>query len=301
MTEPRRPGSVQTEAGFGSSIQRSRLDRLRLTIPGFVKKNRGLLSNPKFWQLMLRLGTARVAGRPWPDDGPVMFVATHHKVMTTYFHAVLRLLAMGSRIPFERVNFEQPRADTRLFLSMQSKFDLNALNPYRGIHLIRDPRDMIVSAYHYHKWTHEEWVHRPDENGVSYQEKLNRADKKTGIFMQIDTFIYSYRETLENWDVSDPCVLEVAYEDLMGDTRDGLYKKMFEHLGFEQDKLALALDLMRLFEADSRTGRKTGKTEQKSHIRSGRSGQWREELDAEHIAYIEQELGHVLRKFGYAQ
>ena len=53
---------------------------------------------------------------------------------------------------------------------------------------------------------------------------------------------------------------------------------------------------MTLFEAESRSGGMTGDN---SHIRSGRSGQWADELEADHIAYIEQELGPILRKFGY--
>ncbi len=287
-----------TPAGFGPKVRRSRLKRLRQEAPGFLKKNRGLLGTPEFWAMLRRLVAARrqasdVAG------APVLFVATHHKVMTTYFNAVLFLLGFGLRRRYRRIHIEHPAPDARLVLSMHGKLDLPRLRPYRGIHIMRDPRDMIMSGYHYHKWTHEDWVHRPDADGISYQQKLNRTDKRSGLFMEIDHFIFFYRETLECWDIEDPDILEVAYEDLMGSDRDGLYERMFAHLGLTGDDLELATDLMRLFEAGSRTGRKDGGVAQKSHLRSGKSGQWKDELEQDHIDYIERELGPVLRKFGY--
>jgi hypothetical protein len=217
-------------------------------------------------------------------------------VMTTYFHAVLRLFAFGLRIPFDKVHIEAPKKRARLFLSMQSKIDLPALGKYRGVHVMRDPRDMIVSSYHYHKWTHESWAHRPDKNGLSYQQKLNKADTRKGLFMEIDHFIFSYRKLLSDWDMDNPDMLEVSFESLMGPDRHTVYDRIFRHLGFSGRALKLGLDLMVLFEAKSRTG---GVTSDKSHIRSGKSGQWADELEDDHITYIEHELGPILRKFGY--
>lgn len=267
--------------------------------PNFVRKNRGLLTNPEFWSLMGRLSANRLRASDPPADFPLLFVATHHKVMTTYFTSVLRLLGFGLRLPYQWVHTEQPAPKSRLVLSIHSKLDLPRLAPYRGVHVIRDPRDMIVSGYHYHKWTHETWAHRPDENGQTYQGKLNAASKHDGLFMEIDHFIFFYRDTLMNWDMDDPDIMEVSFESLMGPERHRIYRDIFTHLGLEGGNLELAVDLMRMFEAKSRTGGKIGKTKQKSHLRSGRSGQWKDELEPDHIAYIERELGPVLRKFGY--
>lgn len=290
---------IKTDAGFGPKVTRSRWQTLRVEAPNFIKKNKGLAVNPAFLKMLPRLAAHRVR-HPAPALGQTrLFVATHHKVMTTYFSAVLKLLSLGTGLAYGKVHSEVPKKDTQLILSMHGKLDLDTLAPYRGIHIMRDPRDMIVSSYHYHKWTNELWVHRPDENGRTYQEKLNAADTADGLFMEINHFIFFYRATLEAWDMDNPDILEVAYEDLMGETRDALYDAMFAHLGLKGADLALATDLMRLFEAGSRTGRKAGEVEAKSHVRSGKSGQWKKELAQEHVDYIEQELGDVLRKFGY--
>jgi len=123
------------------------------------------------------------------------------------------------------------------------------------------------------------------------------------LFMEIEHFIFIYRKALEGWNLDDPDMLEVSYEALMGPQKREIYARIFTHLGFFGRGLALAGDLMTLFEAESRSGARTGaaggQSHSGSHIRSGRSGQWQDELEADHLAYIEQELGPVLRKFGY--
>lgn len=293
------PEPIITPAGFGPPVRWSRFESFKREAPGFIKKNFGLLKQPAFWGIMRRLMVSRVKATPVPPGSPVIFVATHHKVMTTYFNAVLRLLSFGLKRQFQRVHIEQPAAGSQVVLSMHSKLDLPKLGDYRGVHIMRDPRDMIISGYHYHKWTHEEWVHRPDDEGVSYQQKLNSANKYDGLFMEINHFIFFYRKTLLDWDIEDPNILEIPYRDLMEDGRTDLYTQMFRHLGLEGHTLDLATDLMRLFEAKSRTGRQTGEVAAKSHLRSGKSGQWQAELEQDHIDYIERELGPVLRKFGY--
>jgi hypothetical protein len=296
---------IMTPAGFNPPAKPPEEVKLRHRAATFWKKNRALARNPAFWQLAPRVLAfrARSLVKPSPVRArpEVLFVATHHKAMTTYFHAVLRGLSTALDIPFERVgNSDLPSRSAKLFLSMQGKQDLAALGPYRGVHVMRDPRDMIVSGYHYHKWTHETWVHRLDDNGESYQDKLNRLDKTTGLFLEIDHFIFYYRDTLEAWDMANPAMLEVSYEALMGPGKRALYREIFAHLGFAAAELDLAQDLMKLFEAESRTGKASGAVNQKSHVRSGKSGQWERELEPRHLAYIEQELGPVLRKFGYS-
>ena len=307
MNDPNMPPRryVTTPAGSNPPPTSTAALGTKQKLQTFWKKNRSLTRNPLFWQIAPRMAASRVRATVKPAQvmaqNRVLFVATHHKAMTTYFHAVLKGLALALAIPFERVaNSDLPASSTRLFLSMQGKQDLSKLGPYRGVHVMRDPRDMIVSGYHYHKWTHESWVHRLDDNGESYQQKLNRLDKTEGLFLEIDHFIFFYRDALTNWNMEDPDLLEVSYESLMGPEKRQKYAEIFTHLGFRDAELRLATDLMQLFEAESRSGKASGAISQKSHVRSGKSGQWQAELEPAHLAYIEQELGPVLRKFEYS-
>lgn len=52
---------------------------------------------------------------------------------------------------FQKISLDAPRADTQIVLSNHGQFDLDAVRPDRGMHVMRDPRDMIVSGHHYHK------------------------------------------------------------------------------------------------------------------------------------------------------
>lgn len=292
---------VMTAAGFGPKLKQSRLQIYRKQLPVFVQKNKGLVTDPAFWRLLPRLVAAHRRNKGRSYDGPRLIVATHHKAMTTYFNAVLRFFAYGCGLSYQKVLLSHPRDSAQVVLSNHGKLDFPALAPYRTIHLMRDPRDMIVSGYHYHKWTYESWASRPDENGQSYQDKLNTLDKTTGLFLEIDHFIFFYRELLEEWDMDDPDMMEVSYEALMGDGRDDLYHEIFAFLGCDGECLQMGSDLMRLFEAKRRTGRSTDAAKARhAHIRSGRSEQWRVELTPAHLDYIEAQLGPVLRKFGYA-
>ena len=294
-------GKVMTDAGLGRKPKRSRLRKKITQVPISVRKNYGLVTNPDFWRVLPLLLACRFATRNFRDGRTKIFVGTHHKAMTTYFKAVLKLLAFGLGVRFEDISKEAPRANTRVFLSTHSRTPWSEIGPYRGIHIMRDPRDMIVSSYHYHLWTNELWAHVPDDNGQTYQEKLKAADKAAGLFMTIRHFIYFSRETLENWDLDDPDILEVPYDALMGEDRAKIYDEIFTFMGLTGRAHELGVRLMHLFEAGKRSKISSNAPNERAHIRSGRSGQWKDELEPEHIAYIDQELGHVLDKFGYAR
>ena len=267
------------------------------------KKNKGLIRSPRFWWLLCRLAGYRVrrAFSPSPAlaKSDLMFVGTHHKVMTTYFSAVLKLLSGGLGIPYGQVNWEAPKPSSRLILAMHSKVDRTGRERVKGVHVMRDPRDMIISGYHYHKWTTEAWALEKDASGESYQEKLNRLPTEEGIFAEIEHFLGDYETILNDWDVSDPDVLELKFADLMGPEKRGLYEQAFRHLGFDGGELRLAVDLMVSFEAGNRSGKKKGAVSKRAHIRSASSGQWEKELSPAHLALIDERLGAAIAKFGY--
>ena len=267
------------------------------------KKNRGLFRSPRFWMLLARLAGYRILRSVVPSPAlgksDLMFVGTHHKVMTTYFSAVLKLLTQGLNIPYSQVNWDPPKKGARMVLAMHSHIDAKAHGRYRGVHILRDPRDMIVSGYHYHKWTNEAWALKPDATGESYQEKLNRLPTEEGLFAEIERFCDDYEAGLTAWDPRDPDILELKFEDLMGPEKTALYEQAFRHLGFEGGELKLAVDLMVAFEAANRSGKKKGDVAKRAHIRSAASGQWAKELSPAHLAEIDRRLGKIIEKFGY--
>src|SRR5579862_798041 len=105
--------------------------------------------------------------------------------------------------------------------------------PYSILHLIRDPRDIIISGMHYHRKAGEKWLHVPREQfgGLSYQIKLNslRTEKERYLFE-----IGSRTTPIEMaaWDYGRPYCYEVKYEDLICDRDLSLFTKIAIHLGF---------------------------------------------------------------------
>ena len=293
---------LNTEVGYREPSHRVTRESAFDKFANFYKKNKGLVFRLLFWSVLIRVIFYKIYSIFVELDKPNiqrLFVC-HHKSMTTYFSAVAQVLAFAFSKKFRKINTmpaEPLKAD--YVLCMHGHVDFKALREHRGVHVVRDPRDMIVSGYHYHKWCHEPWVHLLDDNGESFQQKLRSRPKSEGLRMQIEHFAYMNRQRLLDWPIDNPNFLEVPYESLMGDDKRAVYDRVYTHLQLDGRAKSFAVDVMTLFEVDSRRGRSTNETAERSHLRSGKSGQWRSELEPEHLEYIDKLLGDVLRKYGY--
>lgn len=230
-------------------------------------------------------------------DVDLLWIGTHHKMMTTYFTAVIRLFAFGMDLRYDDVPYHASPTDAQLVVATHSTLDLEAIGRYRGVHVFRDPCEAIISAYHYHKWTHEIWANTPDESGETYRQKINRLPKRDGLLCEIDRFLLSYEDLCRDWDLADPNVLELRFEDLMGPDRVAEYARVFAHLGFDEEETGLGVELMSAFEAANRTGRQDPGSH--AHVRATSNASRRSEFDADHFAYMERRMGDIVRKFGY--
>ena len=164
---------------------------------------------------------------------------------------------------------------------------------------MRDPRDIIVSGYHYHLWTTEPWcaVDR-GADGKTYQERLNEASRAEGIALEIERARDGVLGLMERWNYDDPNVLELRFEDLMEASRAD-YRAVFAHYGFEGRELELCVDLMEMLSFRNITRRAAGQVRERRHLRSGSSGGWRAELDESHRARVKELFGPLLVKLGY--
>lgn len=122
---------------------------------------------------------ASVDGAPCQVDSRARWEA---RTINTSYAAGLRLLSSGA---WELAPSELPRALP------------NA--PWRIVHLVRDPFDAVVSAYHYHQITDEPWVHEPSPAwhrrmglrpslpigaSTTFAEQLRGLDRATGVVLQ---------------------------------------------------------------------------------------------------------------------
>jgi hypothetical protein len=167
----------------------------------------------------------------------------------------------------------------------------------RVFHLIRDPRDVIISAMHYHSSASENWLHRPRKvfRGLSYQDKLKSLPDDRA------RFVFEMRHTsrrvihaMHHWDYEQPNSLECRYEDLIEDVEGLKFTEVMLHLGFEQRESVLGRNI---FRKNSLFGKK--KRPNDTHIRSGARRQWESVFNRQSAKEFIQEFGDVLVKLGY--
>lgn len=242
---------------------------------------------------------------PFPDlrDAPTLLHCPHHKVGTVWFENVMRAVAAEFGLRVHRVTGPGvlPRADVLLYRSARL-FDPAALaaRRLRGSHMVRDPRDVVVSGYYYHLWTPEKWVHRPraDLGGASYQEYLRSLPQDEGLAAEIRRAAGTSLSEMSNWDYERPEFLELRYEQILGNELE-TFGRVFHHYGFTEASAARAAELADTFSFRQMTGRSVGEAQLGTHYRSGRPGEWREAFTNEHRKLFKEMTGDLVERLGY--
>ena len=234
---------------------------------------------------------------------PLVLHATYHKCGTVWFVHVLRSLSeeFGLRFEVARNRASAPTRGTDIFLHPNTKLDIDALGNFRGTHMVRDPRDIVVSAYHYHLWTNEVWANRPDERlgGRGYREHLQSLDQDAGLMAEIER-LHGVFARMSTWDYEDPRFLELRFEDLRAEGPSG-FERIFRHYGFTDEATERGLFWATYHSWENAKQREVAKgSSGPSHLRSGRSGEWREVLSPAHLARIDELVGPVMSRLGYS-
>ncbi len=253
---------------------------------------------------------------------------TYHKTGTVLFEKVMR--AVGARfgltvaVHFGWVEKVDPATDIVLLGHSLVGRDF-AARPFRGIRVVRDPRDIWVSGYLYHRRCREEWCtntdfdmsapityprvdysfqHYPESwksayleslGGRSYQDNLLERDREAGLAFELSGYTGRTFDAMRAWALATPDVLQVQLEDLMRDF-DGAFEAIFRHLGFSDDEIAQAVELARPHDV-ARMSDETVK--ENRHIHSREISRWREFLSAAEIDDVERRYGDVIAALGY--
>lgn len=225
-----------------------------------------------------------------------ILVGTHHRAGTMWIGGIFRKIARHLVLEF----FSGPQRDLPrnfdIFFQNHSVFDLEALPfDYRGVHVIRDPRDVIVSGCFYHQNANEAWLHvrRKEFGGLTYQEKivsLPSVDEQLLFEME---YHGDPIWDMVAWSYSNPNFLEVRYEDLRADNSMMLFRRIFTFLGFPAEVIPCLLQIAydnSLF---------SGKVRNSVHVRSGDAGQWRKYFKRTHRARFVELFGDALIRLGY--
>jgi hypothetical protein len=239
---------------------------------------------------------------PFPDQfHPTLVHVAHHKVATVWFQLVLSRIAKEFGLSFGVVTTARHPEREALLYRHARLFEAERLSTFRGSHLVRDPRDVVVSAYFYHLWTTEEWVHvpRPELGGRTYQEHLRALGPEEGFAAEIHRSAESNLADMAAWDYTQPEFIELRYEDLILD--EGMhFERMFRHYGFRDDAVERSVGLAARFSFRRVAGRSLGDVREGDHMRSGKPGQWQEVFTPAHRTLFRELTGNLVERLGYS-
>ncbi|MGH7858702.1 MAG: sulfotransferase domain-containing protein [Candidatus Binatia bacterium] len=267
----------------------------------------------------------------------------HHKCGTRWLYAIVRQVCAELGLRQEEVhNSAMADGDLGAFMRRRN-LDFVAytnaeyayvpnLGRFRGFHVIRDPRDVVVSAYFSHRYSHPT---REFPGLGEHRERLAGLPKEEGLLAEIEYSDFVLRSMYE-WNYDNPDVLELRIEDVTANPYQRALE-VFRFLGLVEDErfgvlararhLAVtagrsiaslgrgvvrspfslkALPAERLlgivYENDftrKSGGRKPGEEDVTSHYRKGVAGDWMNHFRPEHVAMFKKKYDDVLVKLGY--
>lgn len=94
--------------------------------------------------------------------------------------------------------------------------DVRSLRSFRAFHVIRDPRDTIVSAYFSHRNSHP---FPGQSDWARHQQRLRSVSRDEGLLYEIE-FSERYLSQLRTWDFELPQVLELKFEEITASPYD---------------------------------------------------------------------------------
>ena len=133
---------------------------------------------------------------------------------------------------------------------------------------------------------------------LTYQEYLKSMDQEEGILTEIRRSAgYSLKHMAE-WDYANPNFIEIKYEKLMADWENE-FTRLFNHFGFSERAIKLSLEVADKLSFKNVAKRKIGQVKEKSHLRSGRPGQWQDVFTESQKQKFKELFGKELIKLGY--
>ena len=235
-------------------------------------------------------------------------VLCHHKCASTWFwRHILQTLAHEAGERAVEVNTSWRRFDEAAFVEALDAADcigdqnasaatVRALEmhagSYRGVHLVRDPRDVLVSAYFSHLYSHvtDGWPEL-----VTHREKLQTLTPEEGLLSEM-TFCRFVFDALAGWRPNSN-VLELRSEEV---TADPLPAIMGIAQWFEWTIPVATIERV-LEEAsyEKLAGRAKGIENPHHHYRKGVAGDWKNWFTDRVREEFATRYGSLLVQYGY--
>ncbi|MEM7199746.1 MAG: sulfotransferase domain-containing protein [Planctomycetota bacterium] len=240
---------------------------------------------------------------------------SYHKCLTVYYKRVMHAVFnrclpwsggyrhFNSHIADFYGEFEQLRV-----ASVNNRaLDLERLGEFRVSRFVRDPRDLLVSGYFYHRRGAESWttMEAPSDedwyfaNGVipeglrqrggSYAAYLQSMPEEDGLLVELE-FRQRHFESMGLWPTDHPQVRLFRYEEILGDELR-VFRELFEFYGLPFAQRRLGQWFARRYSM--------GRRRKDAHIRNPASGQWRKHFTPRLSAAFEERHPGLIASLGY--
>jgi hypothetical protein len=237
--------------------------------------------------------------------GRAILIGTHHKTGTVWTRELFSRIAELLEVPFlrlgphEEIDLAKLRRDHRLTILFQDHAcfaSLPLLAADRGAHVIRDPRDVLISAANYHGWSHEPWLHeaRKSLRGRTYQQSISELDFDDAIRFEMQRsggLCIGEMLSLDRGDL----FADVRLEDLMLATR-GQAAAWFSTLGFVGTEVEECVDA---FEASRLRQDPEVGLGLRQHVQNPDLYQWRYMFGPDLLASFREHFGDAAERLGY--
>jgi hypothetical protein len=240
---------------------------------------------------------------------------SYHKCLTVYYGRVMSGL-FNRCLPFGRgfrhynshlEDFYAGFAGDRVSSVNNRSLDLERLGDYRISRFLRDPRDLVVSGYFYHRrgsepWlriegpTAADWYHAngrvPDRlvgSSMSFTQYLMSVPEEEGLLAELE-FRAPHFESMTEWSVDDPDILVFRYEEILGNELE-VFQTLFDFYGLSGLERRLGSWLANRYSLGRRVA--------DPHIRNPISGQWRRHFTPRVQQAFNAEWAPLVKQLGY--
>lgn len=239
---------------------------------------------------------------------------SYHKCLTGLTASVFH--ALWAPMPHAVRRYQHFNSEIDRFLDSWTACTVSSLNNHvlpppvrdsvRVSRFVRDPRDLVVSGYFYHRRGAEPWCLKADPTpedfvvvhgtvpsaisaGESFSECLLRLPIEEGLLAEME-FRTRHFESMRSWPDS-PDVLVQRYEDVLEDLPKA-YARIAAHFGLTAAERLVLRRIVAYRSSDTVTDRS-------SHVRNPAPSQWREHFTPRVTAEFNDRWGDIVERYGY--
>jgi hypothetical protein len=247
---------------------------------------------------------------------PQLIHCSFHKCLTVYFRRVMDAL-LNRCVPWrgdyrhynsDLTAFQSDHANHRLASVNGHALDPGAFGDARISRFVRDPRDLVVSGYFYHRRGAEPWCTLVDPTaadwafangrvpaalqaaGGSFSDYLQQVPEEDGLLAEIEFRQYHF-EAMAEWVETDDRILLLRYEDMLGHEIEA-FDRLFEHYRLSPFERRLG----RYFARRHSLARRRPED---AHIRNPLSGQWKQHFTPRVREAFNDRWAGLITRYGY--